>query len=166
MQLKLMTRWVVLSVLVCGCGPNVAETPDEDWMQGWFSLRHPSDALTETYDSQLFLNSDGEASLRKLDECGSSDTVTPMEWSVVDASTVRVRSDTRHYLIRKLAECDQFDRVRVLDDGTELDAEPLHAGQICMTRGEASEWCTGSGCTVCYKNWCEGEEPTSTCEES
>ena len=165
MQLRTISTWT-LGALLVACGPNVEESGDgESWMQGWFSLLHPSDAPILTADSQFFLGPEGEAVFRSVGECGSTESTSPMEWTRVDSSTVRLVGENSQYLLKKLSGCDEFERVVILDDGTESSVDPMHAGQICLTRGSEDPECVGSGCTVCRKNWCEGAEPAVSCED-
>lgn len=68
------------------------------------------------------------------------------------------------YVLRNLEGCDAFELVRFDEDGSEATVDRMHAGQICMRRREEDPDCIGSGCVVCYKTWCENEEPSAACE--
>ena len=167
MQLKrAIFHTAVLALVFGGCGSNIkARASAESWMQGWFSLRHPSDDPILVSDTQIFLEEDGSAILLRVSECGSNEAVTEMTWETVDATTARVIGDNREYLLRRLDDCNKFERVTLLEDGSEGTVEDLYAGQICLSRGAEDEDCIGSGCVVCNKNWCEGEEPPVACDE-
>ena len=168
MQLNGWVWSVTLTALVLvGCGPNVKQEEEpETWMQGWFSSRHPSDSLIESTDTQFYLSEDGSGLWVSLTECGGIERSSDMQWERVDSNTVEVSNQYGHqYIIRKLEGCNAFDRVSITQAGTLSQGfDEMHPGRICMRRGEENPDCNGSGCTVCEKSWCEGDEPAVTCE--
>lgn len=87
MQLRSLFLSVALCAAAGGCGPKASEADEpESWMQGWFSLRHHSDNVTETFDSQIHLHDDGSAVFRDVLDCGRHELTLDMQWEAVDGS--------------------------------------------------------------------------------
>lgn len=156
-------------VLLLGCGPSV--TPASDWMIGWFSDALPEFPLSHDSGTNYQLLDDHTVEVEEFRECGGQVAEWTMTWEEDGESAVRLLANESTpssfgenfdgYRINRLPGCDGFE-IFVVIGGEVLDyATQLHHARLCMTNlGEDPE-CNGGDCNRCYKEWCEGLEPTA-----
>jgi hypothetical protein len=191
MQLKAQALLAVSLLVGCtACGPDTNSPPDPaDWMLGWFSTASLDADVAVDFASLYHLQGDGTLTLWEISGCnqpGDDAQGTERQWEVEDGDTLRMTrapdsdsngaSSIEAWLIRRLPECappgpvsydpggdTTFELVSILE-GEEYERVPLYSGKLCVSPGEAPEGCHGN-CTVCYKSWCEGEEPLVSCDD-
>jgi hypothetical protein len=160
----------VAALLASGaaCNQTVSTNGDEtSWMLGWFSLESPDADLSVDFNINYHIRDDGTVLAEIYDGCDDRSEGTRL-WEAEDEDTLRISpgfSEGDAWLIRRLSACS-FEQVRVLTSGMQGIPTPIFTGRLCTTRGEDQPDCVGSGCNVCYKRWCDGEEPVPCNEDA